>query len=70
MVKKRKFRNFIKYIILNKLAYLGSRLLSHIYLNTFNISNFITDNNYLSSTPSKTSVEVDIFFLVYILLLV
>jgi len=40
------------------------------YLNIFNIFNFIIDNNYISSTLLKTFVKVDIFLLVYILLLV
>ena len=40
------------------------------YLNTSNTSNSIIDNAYISSTLSKTSAEVDILLLVYILLLV
>ena len=40
------------------------------YLSTSNISNYITNNNYLSSTLLKTSMEVDILLLVHILLLV
>jgi len=40
------------------------------YLSTFNISDFIMDNDYLSSTPPKTSAKVDILLLVYILFLV
>ena len=40
------------------------------HLSTFNISDSNMDNNYLSSTPSKISVKVDIYFLIYILLLV
>ena len=34
------------------------------------MSNYITDNSYISSALFKTSVEVDIFLLVNILLLV
>ena len=40
------------------------------YPSIFDTSDYIMDNNYLSFTLSKTSVEVDILLLVYILLLV
>ena len=35
---------------------------------TYDLSDSITDNAYISSTPPKASVKVDIFLPVYILL--
>ena len=40
------------------------------YLSIFDTSNYIMNNNYLSFTLFKTSVEVNILLSVYILLLV
>ena len=40
------------------------------YPNTSNISNSIIDNAYLSFTPPRTSVKVNILLPVYILFLV
>ena len=40
------------------------------YPNISNIFNSIMDNNYLSSTLSKTFTKVNILLLVYILLLI
>ena len=36
------------------------------YLSTFNIFDSIINNNYLSFTLSKTSVEVNVLLLVYV----
>jgi len=44
--------------------------LLYTHPNTSDTSNSIMDNTYINSTLPKTFVKVDIFFLVYILLLV
>ena len=45
-------------------------LVLHTHPNTYNLSNSIMDNAYLSFALSKIFVEVDIFLLVYILFLI
>ena len=44
--------------------------MSYTYLNTSDLSEFITNNAYIISAPLKTSVEVDIFLLICNTLLV
>jgi len=63
---------YIYYILYSSHNVSASILYSscHILSELSNISDFIMDDAYLSSTSPKTFVEVDILLLIYTLLLV
>ena len=51
-------------------SYLGSweMIISHTYLNTSNLSDYIMDNAYLAPNPLQTSVKESIFLLSLLIL--